>query len=79
METQLKISGMTCGHCVQSVTKALQSVSGVQLAAVDLTSGSALVKHNAGADAKAMIEAVAEEGYSAQLRNSAGNGHENGV
>lgn len=66
METTLQISGMTCGMCVQHVTQALQSVSGVQNAAVDLTAGRALVKHDAEAQIDAMIEAVAEEGYTAQ-------------
>ncbi|MBW3634991.1 MAG: heavy-metal-associated domain-containing protein [Armatimonadetes bacterium] len=66
METTLQISGMTCGMCVQHVTQALQSVSGVQNAAVDLTAGRALVQHNESAEIKAMIEAVAEEGYTAQ-------------
>jgi len=67
METKLKISGMTCGMCVQHVTKALQSVPGVQLAAVDLTSGTATVKHDASAETETMTEAVTEEGYEAQV------------
>jgi Cu2+-exporting ATPase len=66
METTLKITGMTCGHCVQHVTRALQQVPGVQLAAVDLNSGIATVKHQEGVQADAMVAAVMEEGYQAQ-------------
>jgi len=66
METTLKVTGMTCGMCVQHVTKALQSVEGVSVATVDLGSGLATVKHEETAKAEAMIEAVVEEGYQAQ-------------
>lgn len=71
METTLKVTGMTCGMCVGHVTKALQSVPGVQLAAVDLTSGTAVVKHDESAEAEAMVQAVTEEGYGAQLKEQA--------
>lgn len=30
IQTELKISGMTCGHCVASVTEELKELSGVQ-------------------------------------------------
>jgi copper chaperone len=40
---ELKISGMTCGACVSHVTKALQSVTGVQSAVVDLAGATAHV------------------------------------
>ncbi len=64
--TQLKITGMNCGACVQHVTKALQGVEGVRLAAVDLTSGLATVKHDAGTEPESLVRAVAEAGYGAQ-------------
>ncbi len=63
--TQLKVTGMTCGMCVQHVTKALQSVAGVQSADVDLASGAAAVQHDENTDATRLIEAVAEAGYQA--------------
>ena len=66
METKLKVTGMTCGMCVQHVTNALQSVAGVQSATVDLTSGLATVQHDETAKSEAMIEAVVEDGYSAE-------------
>lgn len=62
---ELKISGMTCGSCVSHVTKALQSVSGVQTAVVDLTSATARIQGE-NLDKAALVEAVEEEGYGAQ-------------
>lgn len=65
--TQLKVTGMTCGMCVQHVTQALQSVAGVNQATVDLTAGNASVQHDATAQPQAMIEAVSEAGYKAKV------------
>ena len=65
MTTQLKIEGMSCGHCVRAVKEALEGVEGVKSAQVDLASGSATVEHE-GAAAEIMIGAVEEEGYRAR-------------
>ena len=65
METlDLKISGMSCGACVQHVTKALQSVPGVASAVVDLAAQSARVQGQ-GLDVAQLQAAVEEEGYQA--------------
>lgn len=64
--TTLNITGMTCGHCVKAVEKALSAVPGVQKVAVSLEEGKATVEGSA--DTQAMIAAVAEEGYSAQVQ-----------
>ena len=61
--TTLGISGMTCQHCVAAVTKALQSVPGVQSAHVDLAQGKASV--DGSAPVRLLIDAVAKAGYSA--------------
>jgi copper chaperone len=66
MQTTLKITGMTCGHCVAAVTKALQKVAGVEHAEVTLEPGQAVVDGNADNDA--LIAAVKEEGYEAELQ-----------
>ncbi|MGV3615147.1 MAG: CopZ family metallochaperone [Fimbriimonas sp.] len=63
--TQLKIEGMTCGHCVRTVSKALEGVPGVQSAAVDLTAGTASVVHDGTALPETLTKAVEEEGYAA--------------
>ena len=61
----LKITGMTCGHCVRTVTGALKGVRGVKAAEVDLHSG--IAKVEGAADPEALIAAVAEEGYKAEV------------
>lgn len=63
--TELKISGMTCGHCEKAVRGALSGVPGVREVRVDLGSGTASVQGDA--DAQALIAAVTEEGYAAQV------------
>lgn len=63
---QLSVTGMTCDHCVKSVTSALQGVSGVTAAKVDLQAKAAVVEGEA-LDTTKLIEAVKEEGYEAAL------------
>jgi len=65
MTTNLKVSGMMCQACVGHVTKALQSVPGVQSVLVELPD-SARVEHQ-GASDPALLAAVDEEGYNAQV------------
>lgn len=66
MQTTLKISGMTCGHCVSAVNKALQQVPGVERAEVSLDPQQAVVTGNA--DPQALVAAVKEEGYDASVQ-----------
>lgn len=67
MRTTLKVSGMTCNHCVQSVQSALQEVSGVRAARVDLQNGRALVDYDeAKTDPRELAGAVTEAGYQAE-------------
>lgn len=62
---KLKVEGMTCNHCVMAVKRALLQVPGVEKAEVSLEKGEAWVEGKA--DPKALLQAVAEEGYRAQL------------
>lgn len=65
--TTLRISGMTCGHCVQAVTRALQSVPGVENADVDLGAGNAQVRYDEDRTTpSALASAVQGEGYDAE-------------
>jgi copper chaperone len=64
MITVLKIDGMTCGHCVAAVKKALEGTPGVESADVVLAEGRATV-HHAG-DVAPLLAAVADEGYEAR-------------
>ena len=61
--TELKITGMSCGHCQSAVEKALRSVAGSEDVQVDLANGVARV--GGSADINALVAAVEEEGYSA--------------
>lgn len=63
MKEVLKIDGMTCDHCVMHVTKALESVEGVQKAKVSLKKKEAAVKFETPATLEMMSKAVAEAGY----------------
>jgi copper chaperone len=63
-QENLKITGMTCNHCVMNVKKALQAVEGVDKVEVALEPGGAVV--NGNADASALIAAVKEAGYEAE-------------
>lgn len=58
----LKIEGMSCGHCVASVRRALEGIAGVQAERVDV--GSASVAFDpARTDARQIAQAVEEAGY----------------
>ncbi len=66
--TTLKVTGMTCHHCVMAVTNALEGVDGVSRADVSLEEGRAVVEYDdATATLDQMTAAVAEEGYEAEL------------
>lgn len=59
---ELKITGMSCGHCVAAVKQALAGVDGVQVEQVNV--GSAVVAYDpAAVQADTIRDAVAEEGY----------------
>ncbi|MBU2839031.1 heavy metal-binding protein [Acidithiobacillus thiooxidans] len=65
-DIHLKITGMTCEHCVRAVAKALEGVPGVEKADVTLEPGEAVV--HGKADTTALTAAVKEEGYVAEVR-----------
>jgi copper chaperone CopZ len=57
------VTGMTCGHCVASVTEEVQEVPGVQDVAVDLSAGVVTVTSAEPLDDDAVRAAVEEAGY----------------
>lgn len=64
---KLKVQGMSCGHCVEAVTRALEGVDGVRRADVDLDAGRAVVEYDeARASRAALVGAVMDEGYTAE-------------
>ncbi|GAA4195554.1 hypothetical protein GCM10022219_20810 [Microbacterium oryzae] len=64
--TTLLVDGMTCAHCVGSVTEELSAVPGVQDVSVALTAGgtsTVTVRSAAPLERAALHAAVAEAGY----------------
>ncbi len=59
----IKIKGMTCGHCVMAVTKALNSVDGIRDVQVDLTKGLATYEETKPVDPAVVAEAIKKAGY----------------
>ena len=55
------VQGMTCDHCVLSVTEEVTEIAGVRGVDVDLASGRLVVRGDA--DDAAIRGAVAEAGY----------------
>ena len=65
MITTLAIGGMSCGHCVAAVQKALQDLEGVDVRQVAV--GQATVDLGEGRSANDVIEAVRDAGYDARV------------
>ena len=57
------VQGMTCEHCVRSVTEEVSEVPGVTGVDVDLASGRVTVRSDQPVDDGAVREAVEEAGY----------------
>jgi copper chaperone len=62
---KMDVEGMSCGHCVHAVTKALKELDGVAVESVAV--GSATVSYDPGATSVEQItRAVKEAGYEAR-------------
>lgn len=57
------VTGMTCGHCVASVTEEISEIPGVTQVDVDLGSGRVEVTSDTPLDRAAVAAAVDEAGY----------------
>lgn len=57
----VKIDGMSCGHCVSSVTEALQALEGAKDVSVELASG--IAKLDTQADPEKIREAIEDIGF----------------
>ena len=70
-DVTLAINGMTCGHCLQAVTKVLANAPGIRLKSLDLG-----VARISAADADAIKRASAaleDAGYPARVTAPAGS------
>lgn len=64
--TTINVSGMTCGHCISSVTEELTELKGVQDVSVDLNTGGiseVTITSTLTLDPAEIGEAIAEAGY----------------
>jgi copper chaperone len=60
----LKVEGMSCDHCVQSITKAVKQLDGISSVQVDLASKTVTVDFQTDQSNLAQIkEAIEDQGY----------------
>lgn len=67
MAKKLQVTGMMCQNCVKHVTKALEGIEGVSDVKVDLESGTATCEVADGVSDDALVAAVVDAGYEAQI------------
>ncbi|MER7011893.1 heavy-metal-associated domain-containing protein [Saccharopolyspora sp. NPDC000359] len=63
VEANYTVVGMTCEHCVRSVTEEITRIDTVSEVSVDLASGAVSVRSSAALAEDDVREAVAEAGY----------------
>lgn len=63
MERTYTVTGMTCSHCVNSVSSEIKQIPGVTDVRVDLASGAVTVISAQPLDDTAVAAAVDEAGY----------------
>jgi len=63
MQTTVKVSGMTCGHCVSAVTMELSLVPNVTEVDVDLAAGQVTITSQIALDDSQVSTAINEAGY----------------
>ena len=64
MKTEFIVSDMTCNHCVQTITQAVQAVAPGAAVQTDLAAHRVTIESTA--DAATLQAAIAEEGYDVQ-------------
>jgi copper chaperone len=62
-ESTYTVQGMTCGHCVSSVTEEVGQIDGVRTVEVDLATGKVTVTSDREVSADEVNAAVTEAGY----------------
>jgi copper chaperone len=64
VKTHVTVSGMTCGHCVASVTEEISEIAGVERVDVVLESGAVTITSADPLDPADVEAAVVGAGYS---------------
>ena len=65
--TTIRISGMSCGHCTGSVTKALNAIPGISNVQVSLSPGQASFDAAPEVNLKAVVQTIHDLGFEAEL------------
>jgi copper chaperone len=63
MATTLKVKGMSCQHCVMSVTKALSQLEGIKNVQVDLVKGEVRFDNTKEVASNQIEKAISDAGY----------------
>jgi copper chaperone len=63
MATVLKVKGMSCQHCVMSVTKALGQLEGIKNVQVDLAKGQVRFDNSKEIASSRIEKAISDAGY----------------
>jgi copper chaperone len=63
MVTTLKVKGMSCQHCVMSVTKALGQLEGIKNVQVDLSKGEVRFDNTETVASNRIEKAIVDAGY----------------
>jgi len=63
MATTLKVKGMSCQHCVMSMTKALGQLEGIKNVQVDLAKGEVRFDNTKEVASQRIEKAIEDAGY----------------
>jgi len=63
MSKTIKVKGMSCQHCVASVTKALSAINGISDVAVSLEKGEATFNENSPVPDQTIKDAITKIGF----------------
>jgi copper chaperone len=66
-QTVIKVSGMSCGGCVKSITRALIALPGVTKAEVSLERARAVIDYDPGKVSQpTLVQAIEDAGFGAE-------------
>ena len=60
----LKVTGMSCGHCVRAITRAVRGLDEMAAVQVDLATG--VVRITSRLELEQLLELIRAEGYGAE-------------
>jgi copper chaperone CopZ len=60
---EIKVKGMSCGHCAAAVARALKSLPGITQVQVDLDAGRVTYQTQGQASHEEVVQAVKAAGY----------------